>query len=67
MVGGPVGARGFSQGQQHSGYPGRPSRLFSTQNVTPLVYKSAVDDTAKAALNGVSAKLTTQVLLDMMK
>lgn len=44
-----------------------PKNLFSSQNVTPLVYKSAVNDTAKAALNGVSAKLTTEDLLDMMK
>jgi len=44
-----------------------PKHLFSSQNVTPLVYKSAVDDTAKAALNGVSAKLTTEDLLEMMK
>ncbi|MFJ8636309.1 ABC transporter substrate-binding protein [Streptomyces sp. NPDC093568] len=44
-----------------------PKNLFSSQNVTPLVHKSAVDDTAKAALNGVSAKLTTEDLLEMMK
>jgi len=44
-----------------------PKNLFSSQNVTPLVYKSAVDDTAKAALNAVSAKLTTADLQDMMK
>ncbi|MDQ1043370.1 osmoprotectant transport system substrate-binding protein [Streptomyces sp. V4I2] len=44
-----------------------PKNLFSSQNVTPLVYKSAVNDTAKGALNGVSAKLTTEDLLDMMK
>ncbi|WP_241826919.1 ABC transporter substrate-binding protein [Streptomyces graminilatus] len=44
-----------------------PKHLFSSQNVTPLVYKSAVNDTAKAALNGVSAKLTTADLLEMMK
>ncbi|WP_326726299.1 ABC transporter substrate-binding protein [Streptomyces sp. NBC_00243] len=44
-----------------------PKNLFSSQNVTPLVYKSAVNDTAKAALNGVSAKLTTEDLLEMMK
>jgi osmoprotectant transport system substrate-binding protein len=44
-----------------------PKNLFSSQNVTPLVYKDAVNDTAKSALNGVSAKLTTQDLLDMMK
>ncbi|WP_203690389.1 ABC transporter substrate-binding protein [Streptomyces sp. SID12488] len=44
-----------------------PKNLFSSQNVTPLVYKSAVDDTAKAALNALSAKLTTEDLLEMMK
>ncbi|WP_149823192.1 ABC transporter substrate-binding protein [Streptomyces tailanensis] len=44
-----------------------PENLFSSQNVTPLVFKDAVNDTAKEALNAVSAKLTTQDLLDMMK
>ncbi|MEU5992623.1 glycine betaine ABC transporter substrate-binding protein [Spirillospora sp. NPDC047418] len=44
-----------------------PENVFSAQNVTPLVNKEAVNDQAKAALNGVSAKLTTQDLLDMMK
>lgn len=44
-----------------------PKNLFSSQNVTPLVYKSAVNDTAKAALNALSAKLTTEDLLEMMK
>jgi osmoprotectant transport system substrate-binding protein len=44
-----------------------PLHVFSAQNVTPLVYTSAVNDTARAALNAVSAKLTTQDLLDMMK
>ncbi|MFE4578778.1 ABC transporter substrate-binding protein [Streptomyces chartreusis] len=44
-----------------------PKNLFSSQNVTPLVYKSAVNDTARAALNGVSAKLTTEDLVEMMK
>lgn len=44
-----------------------PLHVFSAQNVTPLVYKSAVNDQARAALNAVSAKLTTQDLLDMMK
>ncbi len=44
-----------------------PKNLFSSQNVTPLVYKTAVDDTAKAALNALSAKLTTEDLLEMMK
>ncbi|WP_330292840.1 ABC transporter substrate-binding protein [Streptomyces sp. NBC_00576] len=44
-----------------------PKNLFSSQNVTPLVYKTAVNDTAKAALNALSAKLTTEDLLEMMK
>lgn len=44
-----------------------PKNLFSSQNVTPLVYKAAVDDKAKEALNAVSAKLTTEDLLEMMK
>lgn len=43
-----------------------PQNVFSAQNVTPLVYKSGVNATAQAALNAVSAKLTTQDLLDMM-
>lgn len=42
-----------------------PQHVFSAQNITPLVYKSAVNDQAKAALNAVSAKLTTQDLLFM--
>ncbi|MEU9185791.1 ABC transporter substrate-binding protein [Streptomyces sp. NPDC048484] len=44
-----------------------PKNLFSSQNITPLVYKSAVNDKAKAALNAISAKLTTEDLLEMMK
>ncbi|MEU6747377.1 ABC transporter substrate-binding protein [Spirillospora sp. NPDC046719] len=44
-----------------------PQHVFSAQNVTPLVNKSAVNAQATAALNAVSAKLTTQDLLDMMK
>ncbi|WNZ14804.1 ABC transporter substrate-binding protein [Streptomyces sp. 11x1] len=44
-----------------------PKNLFSSQNVTPLVYKAAVDDKAKEALNAVSAQLTTEDLLGMMK
>jgi osmoprotectant transport system substrate-binding protein len=43
-----------------------PMNVFSAQNVTPLIYKSGVNATAQAALNAVSAKLTTQDLLDMM-
>jgi osmoprotectant transport system substrate-binding protein len=44
-----------------------PKNVFSAQNVTPLIYKSAVNATAQAALNSISAKLTTQDLLNMMK
>ncbi|WP_328499102.1 ABC transporter substrate-binding protein [Streptomyces sp. NBC_00414] len=44
-----------------------PKNLFSSQNITPLVYKSAVNAKAKSALNAISAKLTTEDLLDMMK
>ncbi|MFI0483247.1 ABC transporter substrate-binding protein [Actinomadura sp. 9N215] len=44
-----------------------PKNVFSAQNVTPLVHKKSVNDTARTALNAVSAKLTTQDLLDMMK
>lgn len=44
-----------------------PENVFSAQNVTPLVNKAAVDGKARAVLNAVSAKLTTQDLLDMMK
>ncbi|WP_151476019.1 ABC transporter substrate-binding protein [Streptomyces albicerus] len=44
-----------------------PKNLFSSQNVTPLVYKSAVNAEARAALNAISAKLTTEDLLEMMK
>ncbi|MGI5322586.1 ABC transporter substrate-binding protein [Actinomadura nitritigenes] len=44
-----------------------PQHVFSAQNVVPLVNKSAVNAQATAALNAVSAKLTTQDLLDMMK
>ena len=35
------------------------------QNVLPLVYKSKVNDTVRATLNAVSAKLTTAGLLEM--
>ncbi|TDC57569.1 ABC transporter substrate-binding protein [Actinomadura sp. KC345] len=44
-----------------------PKNVFNAQNVTPLVHKESVDQTARAALDAVSAKLTTQDLLDMMK
>ncbi|KAB2342341.1 ABC transporter substrate-binding protein [Actinomadura rudentiformis] len=42
-----------------------PKNVFGAQNVLPLVYKSKVNETARAALNAVSAKLTTQDLIDM--
>ena len=44
-----------------------PENVFVAENVTPLVYRSALDDTARAQLNAVSAKLTTPDLLAMMK
>jgi osmoprotectant transport system substrate-binding protein len=44
-----------------------PKNLFSSQNVTPLVYKSVVNDTARSALNAVSAKLDTPTLTQLMR
>ncbi|MFG1925893.1 ABC transporter substrate-binding protein [Cryptosporangium sp. NPDC048952] len=44
-----------------------PKGLFSAQNVTPLVYKSGVDDKTKSALNAVSAKLDTTTLAQLVK
>jgi osmoprotectant transport system substrate-binding protein len=44
-----------------------PKNLFSSQNVTPLVYKSAVNDTARSALNALSAKLDTPTLTQLMR
>ncbi|MEW1842689.1 ABC transporter substrate-binding protein [Nonomuraea angiospora] len=41
--------------------------IFPAQNVTPLLNKAAATDTIKTTLNAVSAKLTTQSLLDMMQ
>ncbi|MFL6052532.1 MAG: ABC transporter substrate-binding protein [Actinoallomurus sp.] len=43
-----------------------PQNVFSAQNVTPLVYKAGLNATGQAALNAVSAKLTTADLLAMM-
>ncbi|GAA4577164.1 ABC transporter substrate-binding protein [Planotetraspora kaengkrachanensis] len=40
---------------------------FGSDNVTPLVYKAGVDDTVTSTLNAVSAKLTTDTLLSLMK
>ncbi|TDQ53592.1 ABC transporter substrate-binding protein [Actinorugispora endophytica] len=39
--------------------------LFGSQNVTPLIHSDSVDDTARAALDAVSAELTTEVLLEL--
>ncbi|WP_327066033.1 ABC transporter substrate-binding protein [Kitasatospora sp. NBC_01250] len=44
-----------------------PKNVFGAQNVTPLVYKAGVNDTAAAALNAVSAKLDTATLVALMK
>ncbi|REE98896.1 ABC transporter substrate-binding protein [Thermomonospora umbrina] len=42
-----------------------PKNVFGAQNVVPLIYKSKVNETARAALNAVSAKLTTADLIAM--
>ncbi|KUO19121.1 ABC transporter substrate-binding protein [Streptomyces dysideae] len=42
-----------------------PKNLFGYANVTPLVYKSGLDQEGVAALNAVSAKLDTKTLLDL--
>jgi osmoprotectant transport system substrate-binding protein len=42
-----------------------PKFNFAAQNVVPLVYKKAMNPTIIATLNAVSAKLTTQALLQM--
>jgi osmoprotectant transport system substrate-binding protein len=44
-----------------------PQNLFAAQNVVPLINKAKATPTVTDALNAVSAKLTTQVLLDMDK
>jgi len=44
-----------------------PKSLFSSQNVTPLVYKARVNDTIRNALNAVSAKLDTTTLAALDK
>ncbi|GAA4578585.1 ABC transporter substrate-binding protein [Planotetraspora phitsanulokensis] len=40
---------------------------FGSDNVTPLVYKAGVNDTVSSTLNAISAKLTTDTLLSLMK
>ncbi|WP_026426208.1 ABC transporter substrate-binding protein [Actinokineospora inagensis] len=42
-----------------------PKSNFAAQNVVPLVTKSKADDTVKQVLNAISAKLTTDVLIDL--
>jgi osmoprotectant transport system substrate-binding protein len=42
-----------------------PKFNFAAQNVIPLVYKPALTPTITSVLNAVSAKLTTQALLQM--
>lgn len=44
-----------------------PKSIFPAQNVTPLLNKAAATDTIRTTLNAISAKLTTQSLLDMMQ
>ncbi|GLU46689.1 ABC transporter substrate-binding protein [Nocardiopsis ansamitocini] len=39
--------------------------LFGSQNVTPLIHSASVDETAREALNAVSAQLTTETLLEL--
>jgi osmoprotectant transport system substrate-binding protein len=43
-----------------------PENLFTAQNVVPLINTTKASDTVKAALNGVSSKLTTEVLVDLL-
>jgi osmoprotectant transport system substrate-binding protein len=44
-----------------------PKFLFAAQNVLPLINKAKASQTVSDALNAVSAKLTTEVLLDLDK
>jgi glycine betaine/choline ABC-type transport system substrate-binding protein/predicted Ser/Thr protein kinase len=44
---------------------GDPKHVFSAQNVTPLIYRSALSATGRAALDAVSAELTTDALTRM--
>ncbi|MFG1700275.1 ABC transporter substrate-binding protein [Nonomuraea sp. NPDC049309] len=41
--------------------------VFAAQNVIPLLHKASADDTIRTTLNGISAKLTTDALLQMMQ
>jgi len=44
-----------------------PKNLFAAQNVLPLINKAKASQQVSDALNAVSAKLTTEVLLDLDK
>ena len=44
-----------------------PKSLFPAQNVVPLINKAKASANVTDALNGVSAKLTTPVLADLVK
>jgi osmoprotectant transport system substrate-binding protein len=44
-----------------------PKFLFAAQNVLPLINQAKASASVTAALNGVSAKLTTPVLADLVK
>jgi osmoprotectant transport system substrate-binding protein len=44
-----------------------PKSLFGSQNVTPLVYKAGINDTVRATLNAVSARLDTATLTELDK
>jgi osmoprotectant transport system substrate-binding protein len=43
-----------------------PKNNFAAQNVLPLINTTKATDTVKAALNAVSAKITTQDLIDLL-
>ena len=44
-----------------------PKRLFGSQNVVPLIVKAKNSAVITATLDGVSAKLTTSALVDLVK
>ncbi|UBU12043.1 ABC transporter substrate-binding protein [Nonomuraea gerenzanensis] len=44
-----------------------PKNIFPAQNVTPLLHKASASETIRTTLNGISAKLTTESLLQMMQ
>jgi osmoprotectant transport system substrate-binding protein len=43
-----------------------PENLFAAQNILPLISKTAVTPEVQDALNGVSAKLTTDGVIDLL-